>query len=74
MRIMVELSIEKGEAVEQAEPWRARCQVDGVVVALGAGDRGSAIAQLRRRVFQHLSTLEYPPRCVEFEVVEQRAA
>jgi len=48
----------------------ASCSFDGFQTSVQAEQRHDAIAGVRRIVFSHFGTLDMPPRCVEFEVVD----
>lgn len=50
--------------------FEARCVFDGFQTSVQAEQRHDAIAAVRRLVFSHFSTLDMPPRCVEFDVVD----
>jgi hypothetical protein len=63
------VSVQEGPREVGVETWRAACSFEGFQVSVSAGDRALAIAQVRRLAYAHLSTLEQPPRHVEFEVV-----
>ncbi len=67
MRIVVKV---KRDSFSPSAPWRAECVFEGFQTAIATTDRGDAIAGVRRLVFSHFGSLEHPPRCVEFDVVE----
>lgn len=64
MRIVVRVS------AGQLNVFEASCSLEGFQTKVQADQRHDALAGVRRLVFAHFGTLEQPPRCVEFDVVD----